>query len=359
MAPDAEVVILSVADGGEGTMAALAPHLHGVAEQCEAVDAWGERSRLRYLLGDGGRTAVVETAEAVGLSQVTPVSAFTPRRTSSFGLGLGILDAVRRGARRVLVPLGGSACTDGGAGVVLALGGRMWDAAGGQITFEAGTNPLLAGPCRVELPGDSGALAGVELVGFTDVQNPLTGVQGAAVVFAPQKGADDATVAELESALAVWGSALQGACGVPVAEVPGAGAAGGIGAAILALGGSLRSGFRAVADEIGIAESMRGADLVITGEGQFDAQSALGKVPYGMGSLGHDAGALVVALVGSVLAGPSDGPRSDMPLDAVIPIQSAPRTLEEAMEPAVATRELARAAAEVTRLVLAAREPRD
>lgn len=351
--PGADITVLAVADGGEGTLDALATHLDATEVQAECVDAVGRPRPVRYLFDPTSRTAVVETAEAIGLWQVSPVDPGTPARASSFGLGLALRDALARGATRVVVPLGGSSCTDGGTGLVLALGGVLRDALGHEIGYEPATNPLLAGPVSVTLPR-----VDAELIGFTDVGNPLTGPLGAARVFGPQKGALPDMVEELEHRQRRWARALESACGHGVDAVPGAGAAGGLGAAIVALGGRLRSGFEAIAEETGIASAFAGADLVITGEGRLDTQSALGKVPYGMAALGRASGALVVALVGSVLEDSDDAPRRAAAFDAILPIHSSPRTLEEAMEPATTLAELSRTAREATRLIRAARAGR-
>ena len=344
--PDAEVVVRPVADGGEGTLAALLS-TGGREVAVDAVDALGRRVRAPIgLIARGGRrTAVVEAARTIGLAEVGVVDAALPPRASSYGVGLQLRAALDRGVDRVLVALGGTATTDGGTGLLAALGAELVDGTGAAVDGTRG-NPLWRG---ARLRAATLPRIGTELVVLTDVRNPLTGTEGAAAVFGPQKGASPAQVVRLDELLAAWGGSLAAATGRPVVEVAGAGAAGGLGAALLALGGSLESGFARVADETGLAAAMVGADLVLTGEGAVDAQTTWGKAPAGVARLARDAGAVVVALGGSVQR-PVGGV-----FDAVLPIHARPRALTEAMEPAVTAAELAATAAEVVSLVAAAR----
>ncbi len=263
-------------------------------------------------------------------------------------MGLLIRHAVEAGARRVVVALGGTSCTDGGAGLLIALGAAVRDRAGGRVEA-AGANPLWDfGSLEPDSVPD---LGGVELVALTDVDNPLHGASGAAHVFGPQKGATPAQVRVLDDRLVAWGDALA-AAGRPVADLPGAGAAGGLGAALLALGARREPGFGYVARAVGLAEAVAGADLVLTGEGRLDAQTARGKTPAGVAEVARAAGAAVVALAGSVDRG---APGRDGLFDAVLAVPSQPRALAEAMVPEVAAAEIAATAAEVAHLVGALR----
>ncbi|NTV39536.1 MAG: glycerate kinase, partial [Demequinaceae bacterium] len=255
------------------------------------------------------------------------------------GLGLQIerVAALERPAR-ILVGLGGTGCTDGGTGALLAMGARLWDATGAELCTDGtvpDSNPLLARPVRVELP----PAAPCHLVGLADVTSPLTGPSGAARMFAPQKGADTPMVDALESAMEGWSSALRDA-GADVSLVPGAGAAGGLGAAILALGGSVEGGLRRVVTETGADEALAGAHLVITGEGSLDAQTGMGKVPDAIARLAKSGGRapVVIALAGRV-EGDTHGA-----IDAVYSIHLRPLPLAEAMDPAVTLPALAAAA---------------
>lgn len=377
--PGGSVRVVPVADGGEGTVDALLaarPGRRVVARVVDAVgrpvdaayavlddageptapagrtgasDASGPPLRPRAGHADGGRgpTAVVEAASCVGLGQVD-VGPDVPPRAGSAGLGLLVRHAVDGGARRVVVALGGTACTDGGLGLLLALGG-VARARDGSSLAAPGTNPLWDFGALDALP-DLGA---VDLVVLTDVDSPLHGPHGAAHVFGPQKGATPAQVAHLDDRLAAWGAALA-AHGHAVADVPGAGAAGGLGAALLALGARREAGFGHVARAAGLAEAVAGADLVLTGEGRFDAQTARGKTPAGVAALGRATGAVVVALAGAVDVDPDD-PAG--PFDAVLPVHPRPLPPAEALDPATTAAHLAATAAQVTRLVAAARRP--
>jgi glycerate kinase len=349
-APDAEVHVVGIADGGEGTLAVLLDSGRGREVVVDVVDALGRPVRAAYgLLGDGA-TAVVEAARTIGLPAVGLVDDTVPPRVSSFGLGQQLRHALGCGARRVLVGLGGSATTDGGLGLLIALGLVGRDDAGAALSGAA-ANPLWAfGSFDADtLP----TLAGVDVVVLSDVTNPLLGELGAAAVFGPQKGCTPAQVAHLEARMTRWAAALEAATGRSVAGVPGAGAAGGIGEALLALGARIEPGFERVAAEVGLAEMLAGADLVITGEGSLDAQTAMGKGPAALAGMARAAGALVVGLGGAVDRTPR-GPASLF--DAVLPIHSRPRALAEALDAGLTATELAATAEQATRLVLRAWE---
>ncbi|NHT18322.1 glycerate kinase [Cellulomonas sp. IC4_254] len=354
------VRVVPVADGGEGTVDALLAARPGRRVVARVVDAVGRPVDAAYAVlddasgpraGDAadhpGPTAVVEAASCVGLAQVE-VGPDLPPRAGSAGLGMLVRHAVEGGARRVVVALGGTACTDGGLGLLLALGGSA-RARDGSPLGAPGTNPLWDFGALDALP-DLGA---VDLVALTDVDSPLHGPAGAAHVFGPQKGATAAQVAHLDDRLAAWGAALA-AHGRAVAGLPGAGAAGGLGAALLALGARREAGFAHVARAAGLAEALAGADLVLTGEGRLDAQTARGKTPAGVAALGRAAGAVVVALAGAVDVDPGD---SAGPFDAVLPVHPRPLPLAAALDPATTATHLAATAAQVTRLVAAARRP--
>ncbi|WP_193613264.1 glycerate kinase [Nocardioides lijunqiniae] len=335
-APDAEVLVLPLADGGEGTVEALTRGAGGRAVGTDAVDALGRPLRAAYVaLPDG--TAVVEAARTIGLERLTVVDDSVPPRASSTGLGLQLRQALAAGSGPVLVGLGGSATTDGGTGMLRALGA---DVRGGEEG-----NPLwsFASLDAATLPDMA------RVVVLSDVTNPLTGEVGAARVFGPQKGATAEQVEHLEAQMLRWAAALDAAR--PVSALPGAGAAGGLGAALLACGARLVGGFEEVARRSGLAEAVVGADLVVTGEGSLDHQTAMGKGPAGVARLGHDAGALVVGLAGRV-----DRP-APAPFDAVFAIHGEPRSLAAALDPATAAAELRATAHEVVAL-LGHRAPR-
>ncbi len=345
-APDAVVSVAPVADGGEGTLEALAPW--GTLGAVDAADLLGRPLRAAYLMLD--HAAVIESATTVGLGLLGPVTPTLARRAHSYGLGQHIAQvAALEGSSRLLVGLGGTGSADGGTGALLALGARLWDATGAELFAGGavpGSNPLLARPVRVQLPDHLPC----ELVGLADVTSPLLGPSGAARMFGPQKGADAALVEELESAMEGWAAAL-GAAGAPVADVAGAGAAGGLGAAILALGGTIEPGLQRIVAETGVGAALASADLVITGEGRLDAQTGLGKVPAEIARLAKSDARqpLVIALAGRV-----DGDVHGA-IDAAFCIHSRPRSLAEAMSPEVTLAELAATAERVVRLLTAGR----
>lgn len=336
--PGAEVVVVGIADGGEGLVDAL---LVGGGQEvlADAVDPFGRPVRAGHAVLDDG-TVVVEAARTTGLHLVGIVDSGVPLRASSYGLGTAVAAALASNAPRVLVGLGGSATTDGGTGLLAALGARL--ELGGR---DPRTGNLLPDVRGVEALPD---LRRVEVL--TDVTSPLLGPTGAARMFGPQKGADPAQVALLEEHLARWAGLLAAAAGrgvADVADVPGAGAAGGLGAALVACGARLVPGFARVADLVGLGDALTGADLVLTGEGSFDAQSALGKGPVGVADLARRHGVPVVVLAGRVEhpLGPV-GAR----VDAAFGVHPVPRSPVEAMDGALTAAGLRATAGEVVRL---------
>ena len=286
VAPDARVVQVPLADGGEGTVDAFAAALGGEVREVEVAGPLGTRARARYLLGadaDDAPCAVLEMAQGAGID-MSPCTVEAALAASTRGVGEMLLDAAAQGAQRIYVGLGGSATNDGGAGMLQSLGARLLDASGRPIA------PGLAGladVATVDLEPARRALAGVELVALSDVVNPLVGRRGALAVFGPQKGlppAGSPEHAKLDRHMVAYGRLLDAARAADdrfrsVLSVPGAGAAGGLGAALLALGASLTSGAEALLVAAGFDELVADADLVITGEGNMDEQTADGKAP--------------------------------------------------------------------------------
>ncbi len=296
-----EVVQLPVADGGEGTTAA-AVAAGAVTRMVSVTGPTGTpTTAVLAVLGD---TAVVELAAASGLA-VLPGGRPAPRSAGSAGTGDLVRAALDAGCARVVLGVGGSACTDGGAGLLTALGARLTDAAGAAL---APGGAALAGLARVDLTGLDPRLAGTEVVLATDVDNPLLGPTGAAPVYGPQKGATTDDVAALEAGLARWVQVLAGVLGPSVydlAAAPGAGAAGGVGFGALAvLGATRRPGIDVVLDLVGFDAALAGADLVVTGEGSLDAQTLHGKAPAGVSARARAAGVPVVAVAGRCLLDP-------------------------------------------------------
>lgn len=292
--PGVRVEALPVADGGDGTVAA-------------AVAAGFERREVRVAgpLGDEvtaafalrGDTAVVEMAEASGLQRL-PAGVLAPLTASTHGSGELLRAALDAGARTIVFGVGGSATTDGGAGMLAALGARFLDAGGKPVGPGGGG---LADLATADLSGLDPRLASVELVLASDVDNPLTGPKGAPAVYGPQKGASPDDVETLDAALAHYAKVLEDAVGAKAAEYaasPGAGAAGGIGYGALLLGARFRPGIEVMLDVLGFAPALERADLVITGEGSLDEQTLHGKAPAGVAAAARAAGKEVVAVCG-------------------------------------------------------------
>lgn len=298
--PAAEVVAAPVADGGEGTLeAALGAGF--TAHPLTVTGPVGQPVEAEFALRGG--TAVVEMALASGLAALPADEHGDPvldaGGATSRGTGELIRAALDAGATSVVLGVGGSACTDGGAGLLQALGARLLDAAGRQL---GGGGAQLARLERVDLTGFDPRVAGAQFVLAADVDNPLLGQRGAAAVFGPQKGASPEDVAALDAALAVLRDRLADALGEPArraAQIPGAGAAGGVGyAALAALGARRRPGVEVVLGFVGLAEQVSGADLVVTGEGSLDEQSLGGKTPMGVARTARTAGVPVAAVCG-------------------------------------------------------------
>jgi len=296
--PAVRVVALPVADGGEGSVDAYLAAVGGRRVAVPVTGPLGEPVSGFYGLLDDG-SAVVEMAAAAGLPLVK--DQFAPERTSTYGVGELILAAVGTGARRLIVGLGGSATTDLGTGAAAALGVRFYDAAGAAFTPVSGTLDRIA---RIDASGLDPAVRDCAITVMCDIDNPLYGPRGAAYVFGPQKGADQQMVERLDRGLRHACTVVERDCGVAVADLPGAGAAGGMGAGMVAFcGAALRQGIDVVLEAERFDETVRGADLVITGEGCLDEQSLSGKVVVGVARRARAQGVPVVAVVGDVRDG--------------------------------------------------------
>jgi glycerate kinase len=345
--PDDELIRAPMADGGEGTLAALAAALGERADRrtLATVDALGRPVEADWLLLEDG-DAFVEMAAASGLARLAPEER-TPeaaRRASTRGTGELLRAAMDAGAQRITLGLGGSATTDGGSGLLVALGLRLLDANGAEL---APGGAALAQLAKVELDGLDPRLEDVRLTIASDVTNPLCGGMGAATTYGPQKGCDEAAVAELDAALAAWGHAIERAKGRFVADIPGAGAAGGTTAGLLGFTHArVRPGVEVVAEMIGLAETLEAADIVITGEGQADEQTLSGKAAMGVAGLARGRNAPVVLLCGAL--GPGAAALDAAGVFAVVqPIGDRPMSLDEAI--ADTERLLANAAERVAR----------
>lgn len=291
--PFAEVVKVAVGDGGEGTMDALLETMGGRRVSVEVSDPLRRPCKAEYGILNDGLTAVVEMSSASGLTLLSPEER-NPMRTSTYGTGQMIADALDRGCRRFLIGIGGSATNDGGMGMLCALGYRFLDAEDNELP---GTGASLADVFSID---DSGVLHGVhdsEFIVACDVDSPLYGPKGAAYVFAPQKGADPEMVRSLDEGLRHYAEVVSSSA----ATVPGAGAAGGLGYAFVTfLGARLRRGADMVLDALCFDKIIEGADLVITGEGRLDSQTLAGKTPYAVLQRACKQGIPVIAVAGSV-----------------------------------------------------------
>jgi glycerate kinase len=353
--PGARVTELPLSDGGEGWLDTLvAADPGGRVESVAVSGPLGEAVDGRFGLVEGGRTAVVEVATASGLHLVDPTPA-TFRAASSRGSGELIRAALDAGATRILVGLGGSATTDGGAGLGVALGARVLDAAGEPV---GPGGAALANAATVDLSGLDPRVGGAEVLAATDVDNPLLGPTGAAAVYGPQKGAWPADIDPVDAALANYADRVEAALGRELRSVPGAGAAGGLGFGLLAFcGARLAAGIEVALDLVGFDAALAGADLVITGEGRIDLQTLRGKVLAGVAGRARAAGVPVYAIGGAVdPAVREEWPRFEAAgLAAVETTLERPMPLAEALEPAGARARLAAAAERLARVLAGAR----
>lgn len=326
--PDAETVSLPVADGGEGTVDALLCAMGGrrmttrvTGPLLMPVDAqWG-------LLGDG-QTAVLEMAQASGLPYV-PAAQRDPRKTTSFGTGELIAEAVRCGAKSLLIGIGGSATNDGGLGMLSALGAVFTDRQGKPVPPTGGA---LADVCHADFSGLMPELADCRITVLCDVTNPLLGATGATYTYGPQKGATPEICAELEAGMKHYAQVVENTIGRGIADFPGAGAAGGLGAA---LGGvlkaTLKSGIDAVLETVRFDEQLKQVNLVVTGEGRIDGQSVqFGKVPIGVARRCAKANVPVLCICGGIGAG-AEG-LFDVCESTIQTTVSKPMALSEAIE---------------------------
>ncbi|MFF2025764.1 glycerate kinase [Streptomyces sp. NPDC058171] len=341
--PDAEVVRIPMADGGEGTLDCIGAATGGREVRLEVSGPLGAPVTARYLLGADATSAVVELAAASGLPLLPP-DGLAPLRADTTGTGRLIADAIHRGARDVLVCVGGSASTDGGTGLLRALGARFLDARGQELPPGGAALLDLA---RIDLDALPEAVRATRFRIACDVTNPLVGPEGAAAVFGPQKGATPAEVELLDRALTRFADVLAEECGTSVHHLPGAGAAGGTCGGMLAvLDATALPGCELVAAAVGLPAALAGADLVLTGEGRLDRQSAGGKVVSHVARLAAEHRAPAVVLAGQLVLPLSD--LHDLGLTAAFSIADGPRTLAEMTRSAPAL--LADAAEQVVRL---------
>ena len=292
--PACEVVCIPVADGGEGTVDCFIQAMGAQRVEVTVTNALGETSAAAY--ARIGELAIIEMAAAAGLPQVGALRC--PGTATTYGVGELITHAAHSGCKRILLGLGGSATNDGGCGCAAALGVGFLDADGQSFVPVGDTLGRIA---RIDTAEAEALLRSVEITVMCDVTNPLYGPTGAAYVFAPQKGADAEKVKSLDAGLRHFGDVIRSQLGIDVSRMPGAGAAGGMGAGCVALlGGTIQSGIDAVLDVTGFDRQLEGADLVITGEGRIDSQSADGKVVSGVARRTRAKGVPLIAIAGGI-----------------------------------------------------------
>lgn len=325
--PQAEIIQIPIADGGEGTTDALVAVTGGRMQYMTVTGPIGEPIEAGWgILGDG-RTAVIEMAAASGLTLIPPARR-DPRLTTTYGTGELIKAALDQGFRRLIIGLGGSATNDGGAGMAQALGVRFLDASG-EVLPAGGA--ALANLTDIDLSELDARLASTTIIAACDVVNPLCGPTGASAVFGPQKGATPAMVAELDAALANYAAVAGTATGKLIADVPGAGAAGGLGAGLLLFTpAQFQSGIEVMLAAADFAKYAATADFVVTGEGRTDYQTAYGKAPVGVAKAAKQFGVPVICLSGSL-----DSTATavyEHGIDGLMSIVPHPLTLSECIE---------------------------
>jgi glycerate kinase len=323
--PDAETVLVPVADGGDGTLQTLVETSGGRIHAVTVTGPLAEKVSAQWGAMGDGRTAVIEMARTSGLVLV-PHTKRDPLKATTYGLGEAIKSALDAGFRRFIVGIGGSATNDGGAGMAQALGVRLLD---GQRRDLPHGGAALAHLERIDMSGLDPRAKQAEFLVACDVSNPLTGPEGASAVYGPQKGATPEMVKQLDAALHHFAEVVKRDLGADIEHMRGAGAAGGLGGGLVAfLKATLRPGVDIVLDTVGLEKHLAGADLVITGEGRLDFQTVYSKAPIGVAARAKKRGIPVIAIAGSL------GERfhlvHDHGIDAAAAITTAPMSLDEA-----------------------------
>lgn len=343
--PQCEVRWVSIADGGEGTVEALVHTLRGEVVEVEVADPLMRRIVARYGVVDGGTTAVMEMAAASGLPLLSEEER-NPLKTTTYGTGEMIADALCRGCRKILMGIGGSATNDAGVGMMQALGFRFFDAEGEELS---GGGEILSRIATIDDSGVMPQLREAEITVACDVTNPLYGEQGAAYVYAPQKGADRAMVEQLDRGLRNFAEVVRRHNGEDIASLAGAGAAGGLGGGFKALiGANLERGVDMVLRAIRFDDIVSGSDLVITGEGRIDRQTVMGKAPSGVLRVAQSHNIPVIAIGGAVEMCEE---LEQSAFVAILPVVAGPIALERAMQRDVAAANVERTACQIARII--------
>ena len=345
---DAEVEIKPLADGGEGTVDALVDGMNGKRKVVEVCGPAGKTVTATYGILEESKTAIMEMAQAAGITQVSGDEK-NPLITTTYGVGEMIKAAINEGCRNFIMGIGGSATNDAGVGMLQALGFKFYDendnlvGLGGQVLNQ------------IKKIDDSEKIKELDECNFKiacDVNNPLFGLNGAAHIYGPQKGATPEIVEELDKGLRNFAQVVKNDLGKDLAEIEGAGAAGGLGYGFLTfLNSKLESGIKIILDEIKLKESVKDADIVVTGEGRLDNQTAMGKAPIGVAKLAKKYGAKVIALAGCTTDDAVECNKEG--IDAFFAIVNKATTLEEAMEHKNAENNLINTSTQIFNLVKA------
>ena len=323
--PDADVVLVPVADGGDGTLETLVEGSDGEIREAEVTGPLGERRVSEWGAMGDGVTAVIEMARTSGLALV-PLDRRDPLNATTYGLGEIVCAALDDGFRRFIMGIGGSATNDAGAGMAQALGIRLLDDAGNELPHGGAA---LANLIRIDMTGIDSRVRESSFLVACDVNNPLTGPEGASAIYGPQKGATPEMVHTLDAALLHFSEIVRKDLGADVNDLRGAGAAGGLGGGMVAfLDAELRAGVDIILDTVGLDDALEGADLVLTGEGALDYQTVYSKAPIGVAERARRRGIPVIAIAGTL----GDRYRlvHEHGIDAALAITNAPMSLEEA-----------------------------
>ena len=341
--PEAETVLIPVADGGDGTLQALVDSSGGEVRSAEVEDAIGRTIESQWGALGNGTTAVIEVASAVGLARLGQDERDV-RNASTFGVGQLFIEALDAGFTDFIIGVGGSATNDGGSGMIQALGGKLTDSDGNDI---ARGGIALLDLVNIDVSGLDPRMANVNVVVACDVNNPLCGTRGASAIFGPQKGATDEDIQELDAALANFAEIIAKNLHKDVAEIPGAGASGGLAAGLMGFfDARLRLGADIVLEALNIEKHLKDAELVIVGEGQFDRSTVFNKSPVAVAQRAKRIGIPVIGIAGSLGAGFREV--HEHGIDAVFSLVNRPMTLKAAMEDtkrlvAIATEQACRA----------------
>ena len=343
--PDAETILIPVADGGDGTLQALVDSSGGDVRTAIVEDAIGRTIKAEWGALGNGTTAVIEVASAIGLARLGQDERDV-RNASTFGVGQLFTEALNAGFSDFIIGVGGSATNDGGAGMIQAMGGKLTDANGDDL---ARGGIALSNLANIEVTGLDPRMSGANVVVACDVNNPLCGPRGASAIFGPQKGATSEDVQELDAALGNFAEVIAKDLHTDVAEIPGAGASGGLGAGLMGFfDARLRLGADIVLEAVSLDKHLEDADLVIVGEGQFDRSTVFNKSPIAVAQRAKRRGIPVIGIAGSLGAGFREV--HEHGIDAVFSLVNRPMSLKAAMEDterlvAIATEEACRALA--------------